>query len=268
MQPIITIITKNNTNFIFSEYTTQIHNSSELCIHITLLTDDDIKCIIGSTYYDGYYKKDMTIDHIEYDAMYNKGITPEIMIHTYFTYVNNKYSSITHFHLYDMSRLFRETDITSYKPIYLPYLSIVYNGKTWLEHHFNAKYKNTSDQELYINNLDFLYKTDYKMNFNDLVKFAHIPADQIDSIEDIYNSTSTYFEFFHAIPEEKRYDILQPWLDSFISLYMSSYYNIYGWVIDITNMPNKSNEQYYLPDGIIIYYSGHHNMGRLEDFDM
>lgn len=126
------------------------------------------------------------------------------------------------------------------KPLSLSMFSIAYYGKTWYELRFNASMTDSNRYTEYRKRVSFLTEPHAKAPFIKFLEIARPKEDTIPYLENIYNKSSTYREFFETIPKEKRCNVLYGWLTTFIMHYLSNTYTDKGWQIDVRTM-NKGN---------------------------
>ncbi len=144
------------------------------------------------------------------------------------------------------------THIPTNIPLY--HLSIAFNGQTWYEKHFNARQSDSEKHALYRKTVDELLYSDMKQNstFHDFLIIAQVPSlEIIHELHEIFKKTTTYNEFFQAIPYKNR---CQLWVSTFIRHYLSDTFSNNGWIIDIQNMSTiKSGKKSYSPRRKINY---------------
>jgi len=91
---------------------------------------------------------------------------------------------------------------------------------------------NTEQYSAYKKRLEFLISPSEKVNFLTFLQITQPHADQIEILQPIYESSSTYRDFFEAIPKEKRCKLLYFWLSTFMKHYLKGVFSENGWCID------------------------------------
>jgi len=169
----------------------------------------------------------------------------EILIKTSLRNAYADIPSITHFDFDDNSHIdcvakniSSKPPRKAKKPLNLAFFYIAYHGKTWYEAVFNAKMKDPLKYSKYKAALGFLTDPKQKVLF---IQFLQIISLEVDSekiayLENYYNKTSTYREFFECIPKTKRCDLLSGWINIFMNYYIGSVYSDKEWYINVNTM--------------------------------
>lgn len=196
-----------------------------------------------------------SIPYIQYDPDCSKGVRMDRgaasiqMIKALLRHVHSQLPSITRFYFDDNSMIGcgtleeqqsrRHPKKGAYaRPIPLNYFSIAFNGYTWYEKHFHAKYKNDDAHEQYRDHVkEFL--TEEKLppiaDFLQSLPAAPSPS-HIEELEQLYQRASTYIDLFQSIPKEKRCSHARGWLIPFIKEKLNHHFGDKGWYIDIAEM--------------------------------
>jgi hypothetical protein len=172
-----------------------------------------------------------------------RGGGSELMIKALLNYAHGKINKINLFEFDDMSHIdCIEKDMSKtpprriQRPLKLSYLSIVYNGMTWYEKHFNAKMIDKVKYNKYRERINFLTDSKEKVDFTRFLEIANPPLDQIIQLKSWYENAETYRGFFNSIPVDTRCEILLPWINNFMKFYLNDVFSDMGWEIDIYNM--------------------------------
>ena len=208
----------------------------------------------------------------------DKGDGTISMIKTLLTYVYTQLPTLTHVKFDDKSSIECATDEelkkgsrfrkrgTYVKPIPLYYFSILFNGQTWYEKHFNAKQKDDVRHQLYRTRIDdFLYSKEFKnnMEFDKFVSLFDKRAEEMTELYQYYKSSNTFYEFFRAIPRDDRCRLVGPWIEQFTKFILKDVFYNENWIIKLPlemsggkrNKNNKSknnkSRKYYCPKGVI-----------------
>jgi hypothetical protein len=131
-------------------------------------------------------------------------------------------------------------------PLVLYYFSIAFNGETWYEKHFNAYQKDTEMHKSYRKSVDdLLRKKEMKPEFNEFLRIAQPPTKYLDELQALYNSTTTYGEFFNSMPKTDRCRLVREWIPTFMEHYLAGVFKNSDWVIDVRTMDKKRNNTHY-----------------------
>jgi hypothetical protein len=152
-------------------------------------------------------------------------------------------------------------------PLYLYALYIVYNNKTWYELYFNGRMECPKEYEQYRERIRTVFQNSETKPANYIDFLCINPAifELKDELEIYYKSTSTYSEFFHSIPLEKRRKLVYPIINFFIKHYIvNDVFNFCSnWIMPINQTVNK-----YIVDKCVLsdicithQYSYHYNVG-------
>jgi hypothetical protein len=203
----------------------------------------------------------------------DKGDGTVIMIKTLLRYVYTQLPTLTHVKFDDKSSIecatheelkkgsrFRKKG-TYVKPMPLYYFSILFNGQTWYEKHFNAKQIDDRHQ-LYRTRIDeFLYSTDFKSNmeFDKFVSLFDKREDEMIELYQYYKNTNTFYQFVRAIPRDERCTLVGPWIEQFMKFILKDVFYNENWVIKLPlemkggnkKTRNNKSKKYYCPKGVI-----------------
>lgn len=206
----------------------------------------------------------------------DKGGGTAIMIKTLLSYVSSQIPSLTHISFDDMSNIecateeelhkgsrFRKRG-TNVKPMPLYYFSILFNGQTWYERHFNAHQMDEMKHQAYRKIVDeFLYSPEFKetMTSGHFVSlFGKSEADMVELLM-YYNKHTTFSGFFKSIPKAHHCRLIGPWIEQFMRVILKDTFSNNNWVIPLQmngemNGGNKRKKgrktrKYYCPKGVI-----------------
>lgn len=122
------------------------------------------------------------------------------------------------------------------KPFSLAHLSIALRGKTWYETHFNAFIKDTDKRELYNESLKNLNHAQ-KHDFETFAAINFLTRSQYDYLKPIYETSTSWREFFNRIPKQKQCEALYNWLSDYIDKHILHFQPTkYEWCIFLGNM--------------------------------
>ena len=151
---------------------------------------------------------------------------------------------------------------TYVKPIPLYYFSILFNGQTWYEKHFNAKQKDDVRHQLYRTRVDdFLNSKEFKTNmgFDKFVSLFDKREEEMSVLYQYYKSSNTFYEFFRAIPIDDRCRLVGPWIEQFTKIILKDVFYNENWIITLPLEMNGGNKiktrnnksiKYYCPKGV------------------
>lgn len=203
----------------------------------------------------------------------DKGEGTILMIKTLLQYVYTQLPSLTHVKFDDKSSIecATEEDLkkgsrfrkkgTYVKPMPLYYFSILFNGQTWYEKHFNAKQIDDRHQ-LYRRRIDeFLYLTDFKTNmeFDKFVSLFDKREDEMIELYQYYKNTNTFYKFVRSIPRDERCRLVGPWIEQFMKFILKDVFYNENWIIKLPiemrggkkKTRNNKSKKYYCPNGFI-----------------
>lgn len=122
--------------------------------------------------------------------------------------------------------------------LYILYISL--NGKTWYEKYFNGYIEDETLRNKYTAAIKQLYNPDAKIPFNILQD--NITISDIDTIKTIYNSTTTYNDFFNKVLEsvgrEKYCTYVKEWVRHMIEFLFGTNFFTTSWIIDLSKITN------------------------------
>jgi hypothetical protein len=214
-----------------------------------------------------------------FDRPLEKGSGAIIMIKTLLNYVYNQLPMLTYIKFDDKSNIecaneeelkkgsrFRKKG-TYVKPMPLYYFSILFNGQTWYEKHFNAKQKDELRHQQYRAKVtEFLYSPEFKTNmkFDRFVSLFDKREEEMTELYQYYNNANNFNDFFQSIPKPDRCRLVGPWIEQFMKFILKDVFYNENWIIHFPlemnggnnktrNKTNKTNKtrKYYCPKGII-----------------
>jgi hypothetical protein len=225
-----------------------IFGGDRIISHTFRIGGDYNNCISVSYTYNNNKPVSGKIPHALYEpectvgSNLEKGTGTIIMLKTLLNYVYNKIPTVSIFNFEDMSNIDcveKDLDTTiprpPKKPLNLAYFSIAYYSETWYERNFNAKMNDKVKYAKYRDRLEFLTNPNKKLPFIKFLEIAQPSNNNIKYLEQKYNTTKAYRDFFESIPKSKRCTILYSWLSSFMEYYLKDVYS-HNWEIDINEM--------------------------------
>jgi len=229
----------------------------QIITHTYKLGGDYNDCVNISYFYNNNIPIKAKIPHLLYepecaiDSNLERGGGTELMIKTAIQYAFSQVKTITKFEFDDNSHIdCVEKNMTlppprhPIKPLNLAYFMIAYHGMTWYEARFNAEMIDNKKYKLYRKKIEFLTDSKEKPSFKEFLSIIGNflnSTEIIPYLEKLYNKTTTYRDFFDAIPKSKRCDILYFWLTPFMNYYLGSVYSDRDWFIDVTKMNENHN---------------------------
>lgn len=236
---------------------------------------NQINCVNVSISYNDNQPVAAVIPHVMYDADCSEDIPLErghgsvIMIKTLLHHIHKQLPTITEVRFEDKSNIecANEYEIkTSSKnrkqgtyvyPIPLYYFSIAFNGKTWYEKYFNARQSDTNKHDKYratIKNLLYSEELKTKTSFMQFLEIAQPPVEIITELEQYYNNSVTFGDFFQMIPKQERCRLVREWIHIFMSHYLKDVFENTNWIIELPIVMNgvrRHTRKYYCPRGRI-----------------
>lgn len=211
-----------------------------------------------------------------FDRPLEKGSGAIIMIKTLLNYVYSQLPTLTPIKFDDKSNIecaneeelkkgsrFRKKG-TYVKPMPLYYFSILFNGETWYEKHFNAKQKDEVRHQQYRKRVtEFLHSPEFKTNmqFDRFVSLFDKREEEMTELYQYYNNANNFNDFFQSIPKPDRCRLVGPWIEQFMKFILKDVFYNENWIIQFplektggnTKTRNKNNKtkKYYCPKGII-----------------
>jgi hypothetical protein len=247
------------------------------CVNVTInyLNNEPVSAIMPHVLYDEEcVVSTPTVEYLD------KGDGTKQMIRAIIFYIKTNYPQITELEYDDMSNIECATEtqlknsknkkrgtLTSPMPLYA--LSILYNGQTWYEKYFNGRLKNDIQHRNYRERVhDVLYnKKNKPTDFNVFTNLMNSSVLYMDELEEKFNSTETYSDFFQSISKQNRCRLLLPFINKFIDYYFRGIFFNPGWVIPLNIVGGKklkkTRKQYYLPKNIKITFknTNYNNFG-------
>jgi hypothetical protein len=122
--------------------------------------------------------------------------------------------------------------------------SIAFNGKTWYEHHLNAR---RSNHTAYRNAVErMLFSEEYKAmtTFRDFLCHSAFAFEVMDELEPHYDAATTFNTFFQSLPVGERIRLTADWIHEFMKYHLGN--DIYtDWTVSIPiALPDDT---YYCP---------------------
>lgn len=173
----------------------------------------------------------------------SRGSGTALLLRTALRYAYNAVPSIPIFEFDDMSNI----DCVGasphcIQPLNLAYFSIAYHGKTWYEYIFQANMMDAEKYKAYRERVRHLQLPEKKPSFHEFLQLSTPPESQYVFLKELYLSADTYRDFFMRIPETERYQILYPWLGTFMKHFLGTTYSGNNWYIDVRNMQPQHNQ--------------------------
>jgi hypothetical protein len=170
-----------------------------------------------------------------------------IMIKTLLRHIHSVIPEITIFNVDDKSTIECGTEEeirqkrhrkrgTHAVPVTLYYFSIAFNGVTWYEKYFNAKYSDPVVYKKYRDHVTYFREKEPLKPFEEFLLEAQPPMDVIRELEPLYRGSTTYEQFFTAIPSESRCRHARKWLIGFIEEKMKGVFTNKDWIINTETM--------------------------------
>jgi hypothetical protein len=157
-------------------------------------------------------------------------------------FIHHLYPSITRFEFMDDSKI--ECGIQNAlkpprkiaKPLSLAHLYIAKYGSSWYETKFNAKLINQTHYAAYRDATKVLFQ-EHTMKYSEFKGENSLSDEQDRILEPLYNSSTTWIEFFNAVPKESHCECFLLWLPFFINKLLKDSFIQNTWYIDIETMP-------------------------------
>ena len=220
-------------------------------------------CINVSILYNQNQPIAAVIPHIMYDADCSMDPPPfdhsecsVIMIKTLLQHIHQQLPTITEVNFEDKSSIECAPDI---RLIPLYYFSIAFNGETWYEKYFNATQKDKNKHDKYratIKNLLYSEELKTKTSFIQFLEIAQPPVELTNELEQYYNKTVTFGDFFQKMPEQDRCRLVRDWIYRFMSHYLKDVIYNAEWIIELPiamNGGRQHTRKYYCPRGRIMH---------------
>jgi len=168
-----------------------------------------------------------------------------VMIKELLIYVKQKIPEITSVNCenaYDIYKyLGTKKKGTQIKPIPLYFFSILFNGKTWYEKHFNARLKQDRAHKAYRSKVEQML-TMQKPSFDIFLQIINPPLKNIPELKKYYETHNTYGDFFHAIPIQDRCELVRDWITTFMQYYIGDVFSNNNWLIPINSFVGGSKQ--------------------------
>lgn len=224
---------------------------------------NQMDCINVSISYNQNQPIAAVIPHIMYDADCSLDPPPfdhsecsVIMIQTLLQHIHNQLPTITEVRFADKSSIECAPDI---RPISLYYFSIAFNGETWYEKYFNARQSDKNKHDKYratIKHLLYSEELKTKTAFIQYLEIAQPPIELTNELEQYYNKTVTFGDFFQKMPEQDRCRLVRDWIYRFMSHYLKDVIDNAEWIIELPIamiVGQKHTRKYYCPRGRIAH---------------
>jgi hypothetical protein len=246
---------------------------------------NQIDCVNVSISYNDNQPVAAVIPHVMYDADCSEDIPLErgqgsvIMIKTLLQHIHKQLPTITNVRFEDKSNIecANEYEIkTSSKnrkqgtyvyPIPLYYFLIAFNGKTWYEKYFNARQSDTNKHDKYrstIKNLLYSEELKAKTLFMQFLEIAQPPVEITNELEQYYNKSVTFGDFFQMMPKQERCRLVRDWIHIFMSHYLKDVFENTNWIIELPiamNGGRRHTRKYYCPRGRIAHKMTYKDFG-------
>lgn len=242
---------------------------------------NNIDCVNVSITYNQNRPVSASIPHIVYDqecpidAPLERGNGSIIMINTLLHHIQQQIPTITEIHFEDKSSIECATEEskkafrnqkrgTNVYPVPLYYFSIAFNGVTWYEKQFKARLKDMSKHTKYRAQIDYLLNSKLKTDtsFLTFLEISKPPIEIMDELEQHYNKSDTYGEFFQSMPKKDRCRLVRDWISTFMTHHLKDFENT-GWIIElpIALRGGKKTRKYYCPKGRIVHNQTYKDFG-------
>ena len=185
------------------------------------------------------------------DIPLDRGSGSIIMIKTLLSHIHTKIPEVRIFKFEDKSTIECGTEDEKHQkrkrkrgthayPAPLYYMSILFNGCTWYEKHFNATHEDKAIHATYRAKVkEILYDSTKKVTFPEFLQIAGPSDTIIKELESYYTKTDTYHSFVNSIPKQDRCRVVRGWISTFMEHYFKDVFFQDKWIIDITTMPNN-----------------------------
>ena len=209
--------------------------------------------------YDAIMPNLLSDTECSFDKPLEKGGGSIIMIKTLLQYVYSQIPTLTHIRFDDKSNIECATEKGTYvKPMPLYYFSILFNGQTWYEKHFDAKQKDEGRHQEYRKRVDeFLHSQEYKKNisFGRFVSLFDKREEEMPELYKYYNDANTFHAFFQSIPKKDRCRLVGTWIEPVMKIILKDVFYNDNWYIPFPLKMNggrhKKTRKYYCPKGVI-----------------
>lgn len=198
------------------------------------------------------------------DIPLERGHGSVIMIKTLLHHIHKQLPTLTEVRFEDTSTIECASDIC---PIPLYYFSIAFNGETWYEKYFNARQKDTNKHDKYRSTIkNLLYSEDLKTNttFIQFLEIAQPPVEITNELEQYYNKSVTFGDFFQMLPKQERCRLVREWIHIFMSHYLKNVFENTNWIIELPIVMNggrRHTRKYYCPRGRIAHKMTYKDFG-------
>ena len=290
-QPIIKNITVDKYTFVITDNTLFIRDQI-YCRNIKIggvISD----CVNISVQYRNNQPISASIPFVSYDhecalnVPLDKGNGTILMIKTLLEYLYIQLPMLTEIEFEDKSNIECATETEMQKksknmkkgtnvfPIPLYYFSIAFNGETWYEKHFDARQSVKEKHDNYKKQIQqLLHSTVLKndISFIDFLRISQPPLEIVDELENIYEKTETFGEFFQKIPKKDRCRLVRDWISTFIHYFLKDVFSNTDWILPLPIRSSvisiggkqkqiKTSKYYYCPRGKILYNKTYRDFG-------
>lgn len=264
MEPVKTVIKSGKYTFQITDNT--LLYGGEIYSRSVRIGERPLNCIdISISYKDG--KPTAHIPYIEYnpdcsvDTPLDSGRGTIVMIKTLLHHIYSQIPIITEVTFEDKSNIECATDAeiskkgTHIYPIPLYYFSIVFNGETWYEKHFNARQKDSNKHAAYKTRINTLLnepETKSNITFLQFLQMTAPPMEVAEKLGKYYEHAETFGIFFQSIPNVDRCRLVRDWIGTFMSHQLKGVFDNKDWVIDIPSLitggKRNTKKRYYCPN--------------------
>lgn len=171
-------------------------------------------------------------------------------------YANQTIPSFTEVRFQDTSN-FQVANKRTY--IHLWAFSIAFNGKTWHEHHLNARHSNHTAYRNAVERM--LFSEEYKAatTFLDFLCHSAFAFEVMDELEPHYDAATTFNAFFQSLPIGDRIRLTTDWIHEFMKYHLGN--DIYSdWTVSIP-ITETNDIDYYCPTTEIRHTPIYHSLG-------
>ena len=199
------------------------------CVNISISYSEDIpiSANIPMQVYDAECSLETPLD---------RGKGSIIMIKEILKYIKQKIPEITSVNFEDLSQIEKYSGMkqkdtrVNHFPLY--FFSIMFNGVTWYEKHFNARLNLDTTHTAYrskVNQLMLMQKPE----FIDFLQISSPPLQIMPELQKYYDRHNTYGEFFTSMPVLERCNLVRDWITSFMRYYIGDVFSNDNWIIPI-----------------------------------
>jgi hypothetical protein len=194
----------------------------------------------------------------------DQGQVSVIMIKTVLQHIHKQLPTIAEVQFEDKSTIECAPDV---RPIQLYYFSIAFNGETWYEKYFNARQKDKNKHDKYkttVKNLLYSEELKTKTAFIQFLEIAQPPVEITNELEQYYNKSVTFGDFFQMMPKQERCRLVRDWIHIFMSHYLKDVIENAEWIIELPiamNGGRRHTRKYYCLRGRIAHKMTYKDFG-------